>query len=221
MKHRLESGSVAAEGHIVTARRSGYRVGQTFNGFDEPAFLGCDVDTLADSGSPGLDVGVDPVDSRLIGPEIQFDVGGQFMGLLKGEMIVDLEMEVHGEIASVVVDTDVVDGHLVPFRDGADTGGYGLPLAFPRVGMNYDVGFGKRSPDTVLDREGDPVSPLQGEVSIDIDAHVDEHPGSRSTDPDLIDADHAVDGGSGFGYGLSHTVRSRVEKNVDRPLPPI
>ena len=145
----------AADVDLVTARLPDDLVGDLPDGFHEPRLLGRHVLALADAGPPGLDVGVDPGDPGLVGPEVPFDVAGHLVGLLEGQVVVDLHVEVHGELAAVVVNADVVDGHLVPLGHGPDAPGDRLPLPFPGVGVDDDVGAGRDLPDAGLDGVGD------------------------------------------------------------------
>ncbi len=216
VQRRMEFGSVAPDGDLVTARRPRDLVRHIPDGFNEPGFLRRDIASVADSGSPGLDVRVDHADPRLIGPEVLFDVRGHFVGLLEGKVVIDFEMEIHVELASVFMDADVVHRHLVPLRDGADPRRDGLSFPLSRIGVNDHVGVGRDALDPGLHLDRDVVSPFQGQVPIDLHADVDELPGPGTADTDLADPDHAADGGGSFGdrYGwYVAAVRNRISAN--------
>ena len=88
----------AADVDLVTARAPDDLVGDLPDRLHEPRLLGRHVLALADAGAPGFDVGVDPGDPGLVGPEVLLDVAGHLVGLLEGQVVVDLHVEVHGEL---------------------------------------------------------------------------------------------------------------------------
>ena len=107
------------------------------------------------------------------------------VGLVQEEVVVDLEVEVDVDLAVVLVDADVVDRDLVPLGDGPDAPGHVLPLGLARVRVDDHVGARDEGLDPGLDALGDGVGPLEGQVPVDLDGHVDEDPGARAAEADL------------------------------------
>ena len=133
-------------------------------------------------------------------------------------MVVDFEVEVHVELATVFVDADVVDGHLVPLRDGPDASRDGLSLAFAGVGEDDDVGVG---------RDGlDPVRPrvrycgfVQRTCCGRLPRRCQQTRGARNAGHGPVRRHLPVDPVGGFVDLLDDAVRRRVEEDIDSPLP--
>ena len=177
-----------------------------------------DVLPLVDPRPPGLDVGEDLGDLGHVLAEVGLDVGGLVVGLLEGKMVVDLEMEVEVDVSRVLVHRDVVDAQLIAEGHGPDAPGHALALDLARVRVDDGVRSGRDLLDPLLDRFGDGVGPLEGQVAVDVDGHVHEHARPGPADADLADAQHPVDRGGRVAKLLGQALGRPVEENVDRLL---
>ena len=141
-----------------------------------------------------------------------------FVGLLQREMVVDFEMEVDVDPVPVLVQADIVHAHLVPVGYGPDPLGLGLALDLARVGVNDDVGAGSDALDAGFHRFGDGVGPLKGQIAVHVHGHVDEDAGPGSPEPDMADAQYALERAGGIGDLLGQPVGRPVQQDIHGPL---